>query len=155
MFLWFCNLTLKKSRYLYTLSVKKKPVMNLEPQMAIVHQLVELGAAGPCSNPFARVSFRKGGQKSFIPTHPHPTSHLILLLGVNTSVDFPWSSLRPLSLWLLVVMGGSIFIPPVQTEQSKTSPVLSHPISAHPPPSMCPLLPPRCVIQLLAGPRCP
>lgn len=29
------------------LSVKKKTVMNLEPHMAVVHQLVELGAAGP------------------------------------------------------------------------------------------------------------
>lgn len=69
--------------------------MNLEPHMAVVHQLVELGAAGPS---VAGVRFGEGGQKSSIPTYPHPTPHLILLLGINTRVDFPWFSLQLLSL---------------------------------------------------------
>lgn len=86
------------------------------------------GLLAHLSTPFWGVKFGEGDQKSFIPIHP--TSY-----PAARDQHKGWFPLiiQPWSLWLLFLMGGSIFIPAVQIAEHWSSyPIPSCPIPSSP-----------------------
>lgn len=101
--------------------------MNLELHLATLHQLVELGAAGPSINPFYRSEvWRREIRNPSLSSTPH----LTLLLGNNTRTQVLISLGHPAVEPLISVLNGKHLHPSCASSRAKD--LLSHPIPSHP-----------------------